>query len=97
MIRVFEYECDDGHRQEEFVKPGTEEILCKVCGNAAKRVISAPRSRLDPISGHFPSASSAWECRRNEKMATERRNKANHGTYGDGSWERARGLSASAD
>jgi hypothetical protein len=97
MIRVFEYKCADGHLSEAFVEPGTTEIACKTCGKPAFRVISMPRVRLDPISGHFPSALGAWERRREEKMAVEQRNLRNHGVYGDGAWERDRGTGLSID
>jgi hypothetical protein len=67
--------------------------VCDRCELLAERVVSAPHTKLDPISGHFPGATMAWERKRDEKMAQERKNKANHGTYGDGRWEKAHGVS----
>jgi hypothetical protein len=92
-IRVFDFECPNGHVDEYFVGPGTVSLKCAHCDETAKRIITAPRVNLDPISGHFPGATMSWERRREEKMAQERKNKANHGTYGDGTWEKARGAS----
>ena len=92
-LKVYDFVCPKGHKEEYFVSPGTKTQPCIRCNAVAERVISAPRARLDPISGHFPGATMAWERKREEKMAQERKNKANHGTYGDGSWEKARGVS----
>jgi len=91
MIRVHDFRCENGHVSEHFVNHDEIAWLsCPVCGTLAQRIVSAPRIKLDAISGHFPSATRAWELRREEKMAIERKTKANHGTYGDGSWERGR-------
>jgi len=92
-LRVYDFRCPNGHNYELFVPAGTETHLCSRCGAVAERIVSAPHTKLDPISGHFPGATMAWERKREEKMAQERKNKANHGTYGDGRWEKAHGAS----
>lgn len=90
MRRLFEFRCENGHTVERLEREEVRWVSCAECEALAERIISAPRIGLDPISGHFPGATMAWEKRREEKMAQERKNKSNHGTYGDGSWERSR-------
>jgi hypothetical protein len=90
---VYDFLCKNGHRDEYFVSADTTKRICDRCGAVGERVVSAPRAALDPISGDFPGATMAWERKREEKMAQERKNKANHGTYGDGRWEKAHGVS----
>lgn len=39
---IFEYECEDCKQiLEEFVKSGTNEIICNVCGGRAKKIMSS--------------------------------------------------------
>lgn len=40
--------------------PETQEILCPVCSEAAQRVISPVRSKLEGITGAFPTAHDHW-------------------------------------
>lgn len=44
MIRVYDYECANGHRTEMFVDYADRDAyqLCKVCGEIANRMPSAP-------------------------------------------------------
>jgi hypothetical protein len=90
---MFEFRCENGHVSEQLQRDEVRWVTCSVCGKEAERILSASRIGLDPISGHFPGATMSWEKRREEKMAQERKNKANHGTYGDGTWERTHGHS----
>lgn len=76
MIRVFEFLCDDGHLSEIFVDSGTRTQLCKHCGKAAQRVVSAGHVRLDGISGDFPGAADKWVRLRAEKLKQERKQSA---------------------
>ena len=80
MIRVFDFRCPQGHVTEHFVDDEIREVQCH-CECMAERQVAAPRSQLDGCSGHFPTAADAWEKRRESKMAQERKNQANHGTY----------------
>lgn len=80
MIRVFDFECPNGHVVEHFVDAGTEEVLCE-CGGIGRRKIPAPRAQLEGITGAFPGAADSWTKRRESHMAVERKNKAKHGTY----------------
>ena len=81
MRRMFEFRCENGHTIERFEREEVRWVNCSECNTLAQRIISAPRIGLDPISGDFPGATMAWERRREEKMAQERKNMANHGTY----------------
>lgn len=58
--RLFEFECGSGHRSEHFVYPDVQETPCPECGNTAKRIISAVRSKLEGITGAFPGAADKW-------------------------------------
>lgn len=78
--RVFDFLCPNGHRVELFVEAGTEEAKCD-CGAVSVRQIATPRAVLDGCSGHFPTASDAWENRRKSHMRKESKNQENHGTY----------------
>lgn len=80
MIRVHDFRCENDHVSEHFVNHDEIAWLaCPTCGALAQRIISAPRVKLDAISGDFPGATMSWEKRREEKMAIERKTKADHG------------------
>lgn len=81
MKRMYEFRCENGHVIERFEDEMVRWVNCGLCHKLAERIVSAPRIGLDPISGDFPGATMAWERRREEKMAQERKNMANHGTY----------------
>jgi hypothetical protein len=65
---------------EAFVDEAVKELACDVCGEFAPRMISTPTICLDPVSGLYPSATSKWAKMRAEKLALERKTKANHGS-----------------
>lgn len=79
-LRVFDFLCHNGHRVERFVDANIEEHECE-CGAMGKRTISAPRAKLEGLTGAFPGAALQWEKNRESHMAKERKNKAEHGTY----------------
>ena len=81
MIRVFDFRCLNGHVTEQFVDNDVMAVVCPECGEMAARQVPAPRCQLDGCSGDFPSASMAWERRRESHMAKERKNQESHGTY----------------
>lgn len=67
MIRVFDYQCPEGHTSEHFVQAEDEGAQpCHVCGQAAHRMPSAPPCILEGHSGHFPGRAMKWE-REHEK------------------------------
>ena len=78
--RMFDFECKDSHITESFVDVDTKEVQCSVCDGTATRILTPPRIYLDPISGDHPSATAKWARQRAEKLAVEKRTKANHGS-----------------
>lgn len=84
MIIVLDFVCTNGHRTERFVRPETVAVVCPVCSDLADRVISAPRAKLEGITGSFPGAADAWERNRSQHMAKEQRTMRDHGTYANG-------------
>ena len=78
--RLFDFRCNDSHITESFVDVETKEVQCSECDEIATRIISPTTIYLDPISGDYPSATSKWSKQRAEKLAVERKTKANHGS-----------------
>lgn len=74
--RIFEFVCKDNHRTEAFVDTEVHATPCKECGSEATRVVSAPTMKLEGFTGSFPTAYDAWERKRSEKLAQERRQNA---------------------
>jgi hypothetical protein len=56
-------------------------VQCPECSDLAFRQLAAPRSKLEGITGDFPTAADAWVNRRESHMKKERKDKENHGTY----------------
>lgn len=73
MRRMFEFECKDNHISEAFVDESVREIACRACAAPATRIISMVNMKLEGISGAFPTAYDAWERKRSEKLAQERK------------------------
>jgi hypothetical protein len=46
---------------------------CVHCSKEATRIISTPNFKLEGITGQFPTAYDAWERKRAEKLAIERK------------------------
>lgn len=61
-------ECND--KFERLVENTITTARCS-CGGNAKKVVSAVRCVLDPISGHFPSATDKW-AKHHEDAAKKR-------------------------
>jgi hypothetical protein len=78
-IRVFDFRCAQGHVVEQFVDADCWSVECPTCREPAMRMIAAPRAKLDPLSGHFPGATMAWEQRRESHMKWERKQMAANG------------------
>lgn len=72
-LRIFEFLCTNSHRTEALVDPDIQHLFCSKCGSEAARVISAPTMKLEGCSGSFPTAYDAWERKRNEKIAIEKK------------------------
>lgn len=60
-MRVFDFECRNEHRAEHFVPTGQTEVKCDVCGEVARKCVSAPSFKLEGWSGSFPGAAMKWE------------------------------------
>ena len=58
--RLFEYRCKSGHVSEALTYYETQEIHCRSCGEPAQRIISPVRSKLEGITGAFPTAYDRW-------------------------------------
>ncbi len=73
MRRMFEFVCEENHLSEALVDDTVRELACRACGKPATRIVSLVRANLEGISGAFPSAYDAWERKRSEKLAQERK------------------------
>ena len=71
--RMFEFLCENAHRTEALVDTECYATPCKECGAEAVRVVSAPTMKLEGWTGSFPTAYDAWERKRAEKLAVERK------------------------
>jgi len=71
--RIFEFQCEEGHLMEKFIDDSVTETPCEYCDQTAYRIISQVRVSLDGCSGDFPTAYDAWERKRAEKSAQERK------------------------
>jgi len=82
MIKVYDYLCAAGHRNEIFSEQHHVVQDCPDCGAPAHRTISAPRFQLEGVSGDFPGAAMQWEKKRAQKMAVQERKLRDHGDEG---------------
>ena len=73
MRRMYEFVCEDEHISEALVDETCRELACRACGKPATRIVSMVRSQLEGITGAFPSAYDAWDRKRSEKLAQERK------------------------
>ena len=73
MRAIYEYRCEHGHTTERYIDSECTHILCLYCDKIAKRIVSAVRSKLDPISGDFMGATRQWERNRAQKLQQERK------------------------
>lgn len=68
MLRRFDFQCENGHVTEHFVKNTIRETECPECGQPSRRLISPVASKLDGTSGDFPGEALKW-AKRHEKAA----------------------------
>jgi hypothetical protein len=80
---MFDFECAKGHKHEALVRPDARTVACPKCNKVATRLLAAPRCRLEGTTGSFPSASMAWEKRRESHMRKEQKHKDSHGTWAE--------------
>ena len=72
MRILIDFKFPNGHKFEKFTDP-TLKVPCPTCGADSKRVVTAANVQLDPISGHFPSATRSWAKMRQQKIQQERK------------------------
>jgi putative FmdB family regulatory protein len=68
MLRLFDFECEDGHIFEIMVDSETRTTTCPKCGTSAHRLLSSPRFKLESCSGDFPGAYYKWENDRKKDL-----------------------------
>jgi len=73
MRKIFEFVCTEEHKFEALVDDSVRAYKCPHCGSDATRIISAPQMKLEGCTGAFPTAYDAWERKRAEKLAVERK------------------------
>lgn len=79
MIRVFDFQCENGHVTEHFVNSDTFIIACH-CGEVAHRVVSTPNFKLDGITGNFPTAADKWARDHKQAAAVANAKYERHGS-----------------
>ena len=52
--------CDNGHVTERYTDHYIKEIQCSHCDLLAQRQLASPRSKLEGITGAFPTAYDRW-------------------------------------
>ena len=72
MRLIYDFECENGHRFEALVHAAVTDTPCRFCATHASRLLPAPRSRLEGITGAFPSAYDKW-TRMHEQGAIQAR------------------------
>lgn len=70
MFRAFDFKCKNGHVEERFVKPGTKEVECRICGEPSSKQLCAPRSWTEETNG---TSSDNWVKKRQKQIAHERK------------------------
>jgi hypothetical protein len=60
MKLMNDFECENGHISEHFVDHSINRVQCPHCDLLATRKLAAPRSKLEGITGAFPTASDRW-------------------------------------
>lgn len=71
-MKVFDFECSNGHITEKFCRNGGLIGTCDTCGETLRqdmKIISAPRFMLEGVSGDFPGAAMKWDQRHEKAHA----------------------------
>jgi hypothetical protein len=68
-----DFQCAKGHKEEYFVDSSVMVVTCRHCGNDATKLLAAPRSKLEGITGAFPDAYRKWDKNRQSHIAWERK------------------------
>ena len=73
MKRMFDFKCEEGHVTERLIDDDIRVISCEVCNKDAHRLVAAPQMKLEGFTGAFLTAYDAWERKRAEKLAIEKK------------------------
>jgi len=65
MKRLFDFTCERGHTEEQFIDSEINESTCTKCDSISKRIISGTSFKLDHT---FPGANMKW-ARDHERAA----------------------------
>ena len=68
MLIVSDYKCQKCDNLFEKFAERDAVVPCTICNGETKRMIAAPRCKLDGTSGDFPGESMKW-ARKHEKAA----------------------------
>jgi hypothetical protein len=68
-----DFKCAKGHMEEYFVDSSVNVVTCRHCGNDATKMMAAPRSKLEGITGAFPDAYERWNKVRQSHINWERK------------------------
>ena len=82
---IYDFKCDEcGRVDEHLVKLSVKNMECPECGANMSRQIGIPNfstSSLATGESATPDSIDRWEKMRKQKMAIEKKNQENHGTY----------------
>lgn len=73
--RIYEFICtgEENHLFEKFTDESNKTVTCPHCGELSNRIVSAVRCELEPFSGSYPGAYYAWNQKRAQKLAQEKK------------------------
>lgn len=72
-LRLFDFECSNGHRFEELVQPDVYQIICPECLSESNRQISG--THIDPrlgLQGAFPTMCAKWGKKQRQRAKTDK-------------------------
>jgi hypothetical protein len=76
--RLFDFRCKNNHVEERFIDTQFVEVECSKCGELASRLISPVRSKLEGITGAFPTAYDRWGTVHKEAAQKARQRNRDH-------------------
>jgi len=78
-MKVFDYKCDTClFAEERFVRDADDEVLCRKCGNQARRMPCAPKLDWDALAkgdNASPEAIRHFERKRKQKLEQEQKHR----------------------
>lgn len=61
MKKIFQFKCTECEEVFDEYTKYKQETTCPYCQSKADKIISAPRVKLEGITGAFPGAAMKWE------------------------------------